>query len=164
MLCVKINFALDNVALDEMGNRIDELEQSINDLRSEMGQDGSPSPSVALKSKEDPKVKQIQGDWHFNASLFLPFKMLRVLSLSQNSLIGWVENQGFEKLSELSELKVLNLFGNNFNRSVLLSLSHLTSLKSLNLDLNSLDGSGNRNMISIFSYAFVHNNIIFCLF
>nr|GMD70171.1 heat shock factor-binding protein 1-like [Ipomoea batatas] len=39
-----------------MGNRIDELEQSINDLRSEMGQDGSPSPSVALKSKEDPNV------------------------------------------------------------------------------------------------------------
>ncbi|XP_019184016.1 PREDICTED: heat shock factor-binding protein 1-like [Ipomoea nil] len=41
--------------IDEMGNRIDELEQSINDLRSEMGQDGSPSPSVALKSKEEPK-------------------------------------------------------------------------------------------------------------
>ncbi|KAK6146175.1 hypothetical protein DH2020_020044 [Rehmannia glutinosa] len=43
------------VVLDEMGNRIDELEQSINDLRAEMGQEGSPSPSAPLKSKEEPK-------------------------------------------------------------------------------------------------------------
>ncbi|CAA3011394.1 heat shock factor-binding 1-like [Olea europaea subsp. europaea] len=38
-----------------MGSRIDELEQSINDLRAEMGQEGSPSPSTSLKTKEDPK-------------------------------------------------------------------------------------------------------------
>ncbi|KAK4374465.1 hypothetical protein RND71_005142 [Anisodus tanguticus] len=41
--------------IDEMGNRIDELEQSINDLRGEMGQDGAPSPSASLKAKEEPK-------------------------------------------------------------------------------------------------------------
>ncbi|XP_042019745.1 heat shock factor-binding protein-like [Salvia hispanica] len=41
--------------IDEMGNRIDELEQSINDLRTEMGQDGAPSPSAPSKSGEDPK-------------------------------------------------------------------------------------------------------------
>ncbi|CAA3011395.1 heat shock factor-binding protein 1-like [Olea europaea var. sylvestris] len=41
--------------VDEMGSRIDELEQSINDLRAEMGQEGSPSPSTSLKTKEDPK-------------------------------------------------------------------------------------------------------------
>ncbi|CAN4123240.1 unnamed protein product [Withania somnifera] len=39
--------------IDDMGNRIDELEQSINDLRVEMGQEGSPSSSAALKSKDD---------------------------------------------------------------------------------------------------------------
>lgn len=55
LINIKVSFVLDNVALDEMGNRIDELEQSINDLRAEMGQDGSPSPTVALKSKEEPK-------------------------------------------------------------------------------------------------------------
>ncbi|KAG5555038.1 hypothetical protein RHGRI_012545 [Rhododendron griersonianum] len=43
-------------ALDEMGSRIDELEQSINELRTEMGQEGSPSPSAALKPKEEPKT------------------------------------------------------------------------------------------------------------
>ncbi|XP_057806036.1 heat shock factor-binding protein-like [Salvia miltiorrhiza] len=42
--------------IDEMGNRVDELEQSINDLRTEMGQDGgAPSPSAPSKSVEDPK-------------------------------------------------------------------------------------------------------------
>ncbi|CAN4113567.1 unnamed protein product [Withania somnifera] len=39
--------------IDDMGNRIDELEQSINDLRVEMGQEGS--PSAALKSKDESK-------------------------------------------------------------------------------------------------------------
>lgn len=42
--------------IDEMGSRIDELEQSINDLRAEMGQEGSPSPSAALNPKEEPKT------------------------------------------------------------------------------------------------------------
>ncbi|KAK4433918.1 Heat shock factor-binding protein [Sesamum alatum] len=46
---------LNCVLLDEMGNRIDELEQSINDLRAEMGQEGSPSPSAPLKAREEPK-------------------------------------------------------------------------------------------------------------
>lgn len=46
---------LDYSALDEMGGRIDELEQSINDLKVEMGVDGSPSPSVPPKPKVEPK-------------------------------------------------------------------------------------------------------------
>ncbi|KAK3010483.1 hypothetical protein RJ639_012702 [Escallonia herrerae] len=43
-------------SLDEMGSRIDELEQSINDLRAEMGQEGSPLPSATLKSNEETKA------------------------------------------------------------------------------------------------------------
>uniref|UniRef100_M1C3D5 Heat shock factor binding protein n=2 Tax=Solanum TaxID=4107 RepID=M1C3D5_SOLTU len=45
----------DYISSDDMGNRIDELEQSINDLRIEMGQEGSSSPSAAVKSKDDTK-------------------------------------------------------------------------------------------------------------
>uniref|UniRef100_A0A2P2K7Q8 Heat shock factor-binding protein 1 n=1 Tax=Rhizophora mucronata TaxID=61149 RepID=A0A2P2K7Q8_RHIMU len=41
--------------IDEMGTRVEELEQSINDLRDEMGVEGSPSPSVPPKVKEEPK-------------------------------------------------------------------------------------------------------------
>lgn len=45
-------------ALDEMGNRINELEQSINDLRAEMGVEGSPSPVTPAKPKEEESNKE----------------------------------------------------------------------------------------------------------
>jgi hypothetical protein len=34
------------------------------------------------------------GDWYLNASLFLPFQQLNVLSLSNNRIAGWVEKKG----------------------------------------------------------------------
>ncbi|CAF2129926.1 unnamed protein product [Brassica napus] len=40
--------------LDDMGGRINELEQSINDLRAEMGVEGTPPP--ASKSGDEPKT------------------------------------------------------------------------------------------------------------
>ncbi|KAL1220535.1 Heat shock factor-binding protein [Cardamine amara subsp. amara] len=40
--------------IDDMGGRINELEQSINDLRAEMGVEGTPPP--ANKSGEEPKT------------------------------------------------------------------------------------------------------------
>jgi len=44
---------LDITALDDMGNRINELEQSINDLRAEMGVESSPSPVPTAKPTEE---------------------------------------------------------------------------------------------------------------
>ncbi|KAM2656900.1 hypothetical protein EV1_012338 [Malus domestica] len=44
-----------------MGSRIDELEQSINDLRTEMGVEGSLSPSASLKQKIEPKSADDSG-------------------------------------------------------------------------------------------------------
>lgn len=41
-----------------MGNRIDELEQSINDLRAEMGVESSPSPVAPAKPKEEESNKE----------------------------------------------------------------------------------------------------------
>ena len=41
--------------LDEMGARINELEQSINDLRAEMGPEGSPSPLAPSKKPDEVK-------------------------------------------------------------------------------------------------------------
>nr|GMD65765.1 leucine-rich repeat receptor-like protein kinase PEPR2 [Ipomoea batatas] len=105
----------------------------------------------------------IQDYWQFNASLFLPFKMLRLLSLAANWLDGWVVNQGFEKLSELSKLEGLNLEANVFNRSVLSSLSHLTSLKYLNLNQNKLGQSGGYERLSNLKrleYLYLSDNLI----
>ncbi|KAM3327873.1 hypothetical protein P3S68_033335 [Capsicum galapagoense] len=77
-------------------------------------------------------------NWQFNASLFLPFKNLEVLRLRGHSLANWTPNKGFDKLKQLPNLESLDLSGNNFNRSIFLSLSRLTSLKSLNLGSNNL--------------------------
>ncbi|GMN38038.1 hypothetical protein TIFTF001_007301 [Ficus carica] len=40
-------------ALDDMGTRINELEKSINDLKTEMGMEGSPSPMASSKPNAD---------------------------------------------------------------------------------------------------------------
>ncbi|KAL5699064.1 hypothetical protein ACHQM5_030016 [Ranunculus cassubicifolius] len=70
---------------------------------------------------------------YLNASLLLPFEELQHLDLSYNGFKGWRHNEGLERLSTLKKLQVLNLDGNYFNSSLLLSLSELTSLTSLNL-------------------------------
>ncbi|XP_052200875.1 heat shock factor-binding protein-like [Diospyros lotus] len=44
--------------IDEMGVRINELEQSINDLRTEMGAEGSPSPLPPSKNPEEIKPEE----------------------------------------------------------------------------------------------------------
>ncbi|MBA0687940.1 hypothetical protein Gotri_007042 [Gossypium trilobum] len=47
-------------ALDDMGNRINELEQSINDLKAEMGVEGTSSPLDPSKQKSD-EAKEDEG-------------------------------------------------------------------------------------------------------
>nr|KJB53902.1 hypothetical protein B456_009G010500 [Gossypium raimondii] len=80
--------------------------------------------------------------WYLNTSLFLPFEELQSLFLSGNSIVGFVDNQGFEKLSsKLNKLEILDLSDNYFNDSILTSLSKLSSLKSLNLAGNNFIGS-----------------------
>ncbi|XP_016499270.1 cuscuta receptor 1-like isoform X2 [Nicotiana tabacum] len=90
-------------------------------------------------------------NWLFNASLFIPFKNLKALLLPGHSLAGWAKNEGFEKLRQLGKLEILDLSGNQFNRSIFQSLSQLSSLKSLNLSHNNI-GSGS-------DIWFTHNKI-----
>ncbi|XP_040948932.1 receptor-like protein 15 isoform X3 [Gossypium hirsutum] len=79
---------------------------------------------------------------YLNTSLFLPFEELQSLFLRGNSIVGFVDNQGFEKLSsKLNKLEILDLSYNYFNDSILTSLSKLSSLKSLNLAGNNFIGS-----------------------
>ncbi|TXG61929.1 hypothetical protein EZV62_013292 [Acer yangbiense] len=80
------------------------------------------------------------GEWYLNASLFSPFQQLQTLYLIRNGIAGCVENEGFDKLSTLSNLEALYLSGNSFNSSILSSLNTLSSLKNLSLSYNKLNG------------------------
>ncbi|KAK4729543.1 hypothetical protein R3W88_022531 [Solanum pinnatisectum] len=94
-------------------------------------------------------------DWRFNASLFLPFKSLQVLLLSNRNITG------FSKLRQLPNLKEVDLQYNPIHPKVLLSsLCSISSLEVLKLGVevgtsfsiptayNSSDGgnSGLRNL------------------
>ncbi|KAL4629143.1 hypothetical protein ACB092_05G287300 [Castanea dentata] len=79
--------------------------------------------------------------WFLNVSLFESFKELRSLDLSYNGIGGWIEHKGSESLLRLIKLESLDLDCNIFNRSIIHSLRLLTSLKSLNLSYNELEGS-----------------------
>ncbi|KAM4113361.1 hypothetical protein ACJW30_05G215200 [Castanea mollissima] len=88
--------------------------------------------------------------WFLNVSLFESFKELRSLDLSLNAIGGWIEHKGFESLLRLNKLESLDLDCNIFNRSIIHSLRLLTSLKSLNLSYNALEGSLPTKELSVF--------------
>ncbi|KAG2675464.1 hypothetical protein I3760_12G005400 [Carya illinoinensis] len=86
------------------------------------------------------KVKYVER-WLLNVSLLEPFKELRSLDLSFNTIDGCMRDEGFEKLSTLKNLEILNLGYNLFDdNSILQSLGAITSLKTLNLSSNYLEG------------------------
>ncbi|XP_065635441.1 receptor-like protein 14 [Quercus suber] len=76
-----------------------------------------------------------------NISLLETFKELGSLDLSRNAISGWLENEGFKSLLRLNKLERLDLDFSMFNWSIMQSLRLLTSLKTLNLSYNELEGS-----------------------
>ncbi|KAL5733930.1 hypothetical protein ACOSP7_031791 [Xanthoceras sorbifolium] len=94
------------------------------------------------------------GEWYLNASLFSPFQELQWLDLYGNLIAGCVENEGFDKLSTLSNLEVLNLESNSFNNSIISSLTTLLSLKDLSLNYNKLKGTVDLQELDS------HNNLV----
>ncbi|KAL7239567.1 hypothetical protein ACSBR2_005461 [Camellia fascicularis] len=81
------------------------------------------------------------GDWYLNASMFLPFEELESLDLSYNRLAGWLENEGFEKLGELTSLKSLNLSHNLLGGTIRINdLKGLNNLEQLDISSNQFDG------------------------
>ncbi|XP_057459464.1 cuscuta receptor 1-like isoform X2 [Actinidia eriantha] len=114
--------------------------ENVNCCKWESVECNSTTGQVTQLSLNSTRDYDILESWHFNASLFLPFKELKTLFLSDNFLAGWIENEGFERLSALRNLKVLDLSGNRLNNSVLSSLSALSSLKYLDLGGNDLKG------------------------
>ncbi|KAJ9128448.1 hypothetical protein P3X46_035003 [Hevea brasiliensis] len=79
--------------------------------------------------------------WFIKFSMFQQLKELRSLNLSYNRIGGFIDDTNFETLSELKKLEVLDLSANYFNNSILSPLSNLTSLKTLILSDNIMEGS-----------------------
>ncbi|XVF34477.1 hypothetical protein REPUB_Repub18cG0062000 [Reevesia pubescens] len=106
----------------------------------------SSSRVVGLSLNYTRRYRRQRGLWYLNASLFLPFEELKSLYLNSNQIAGCVDNEGFAKLSStLGKLEILDLSDNDFNDSILLSLSELSSLKSLYLAGNGFKGSNHTN-------------------
>ncbi|KAF8083882.1 hypothetical protein N665_0748s0026 [Sinapis alba] len=76
-----------------------------------------------------------------NLSLFHPFEELQSLNLSFNRFGGLLDNhQGYKSLRKLPKLKILDLSDNGLNNSILPFLRFATSLKTLILGNNMMEG------------------------
>ncbi|KAH7688389.1 Leucine-rich repeat-containing N-terminal plant-type protein [Dioscorea alata] len=76
-------------------------------------------------------------DYTFSMSLFLPFKEMRALILSDNNINGCIPiTDCFGSLAGLKKLDYLDLSDNYFNGKDLSSLGALASLKGLSLGSN----------------------------
>ncbi|TYG78153.1 hypothetical protein ES288_D02G035300v1 [Gossypium darwinii] len=80
---------------------------------------------------------------HLNDSILLSLSelsSLRYLDLSHNRFEGSSHPRGFQWLSRLTKLETLNLSGNSWKNSILFNMRNLSSLKTLRLSSNQLEG------------------------
>ncbi|KAH9715362.1 Receptor-like protein 14 [Citrus sinensis] len=98
-----------------------------------------------------------------NLSLFRPFDELQSFDVSFNDFKGFYENKAYYGFGILKQLKVLNLRYNYFNDSILPYLNKLTSLTTLYLRQNSIEGSnlkeGLTNLRNLKKLDLINNRI-----
>ncbi|KAH9667001.1 Receptor-like protein 14 [Citrus sinensis] len=87
-----------------------------------------------------------------NMSLFHPFKELQRLDLPGNGFTGFCENRAYDSFGSLKQLKILNLGFNFFIDSILPYLNTLTSLTTLNLRYNKIEGSRTKQGLANLRY------------
>ncbi|XP_052300219.1 receptor-like protein 14 isoform X7 [Citrus sinensis] len=87
-----------------------------------------------------------------NMSLFHPFEELQRLDLLGNWFTGIYENRAYDSFGSLKQLKILDLGGNFFNDSILPYLNTLTSLTTLILSDNSIEGSRTKQGLANLRY------------
>ncbi|KAD6455183.1 hypothetical protein E3N88_09889 [Mikania micrantha] len=92
---------------------------------------------------------------------------LEVLDVAENGYYGTLQMQGSQETYKLSRLKSLNLADNYFNESLITALVTFTSLKTLNLQHNSLSRlfpSQGISLISFFNSSIITRNLGRCNF
>ncbi|GLT49421.1 hypothetical protein SLA2020_229770 [Shorea laevis] len=78
--------------------------------------------------------------WYLNSSLFSPLEELKSLFLRGNSIVGFMKNEGLEKLSSLSNLESLDLQWNQLKGILnIKELVGLNELKELDLSNNNVE-------------------------
>ncbi|KAF5949371.1 hypothetical protein HYC85_011364 [Camellia sinensis] len=86
-------------------------------------------------------TNSLKGTIHINGKTDLKgMNNLEQLDISQNSFDGFVTHSGFDRLSVLGKLKLLDLSVNSFNNDIVPSLGFLSSLITLSLRMNNLNG------------------------
>ncbi|KAK9229478.1 hypothetical protein WN944_022440 [Citrus x changshan-huyou] len=87
-----------------------------------------------------------------NMSLFHPFEELQRLDLPGNWFTGFYKNRAYDSFGSLKQLKMLNLGANFFNDNILPYLNTLTSLTTLILSDNSIEGSRTKQGLANLRY------------
>ncbi|KAJ8747768.1 hypothetical protein K2173_011420 [Erythroxylum novogranatense] len=80
-------------------------------------------------------------NWYFNASMFLPFQELQSLHFRDNFVVCCVKSEGFERLSNASNLEYLYLSNNKLGNAIFPFVAGFSSLKSLYISEIGLTGT-----------------------
>ncbi|XP_078182270.1 cuscuta receptor 1-like isoform X2 [Carex rostrata] len=96
---------------------------------------------LGISEDEDDWLDYYQDSILLNATLFLPLRQLRSLSLSTHGIHNCTDGSGLEKWSNLTKLEILDLSYNSLNGSIIYNLASVPSLRKLYLSDNLINNS-----------------------
>ncbi|XP_078168641.1 cuscuta receptor 1-like isoform X2 [Carex rostrata] len=95
--------------------------------------------------------QEIQEGILLNATLFLPLRQLRSLSLSAQGIYNCTDGAGLETWANLTKLEILDLSRNSLDGSIIYDLASVPSLRKLDLSRNHINNSLPNNRLETWS-------------